>query len=314
MISKDRYTDEVSKADFLRSIARMYYVLGMNQQDIAQKLDIGRSSVARFLAEARENGIVQIHIAPSAETDRHLELEERLQTRYRLKDVIVADSLRPQTFCTVAASYISSILPYSGVVALSGGRTNYSIGQYCVSSGNHEHLHFVQTTGILSEAVPSTAVVQTWAEKFKANAIYLSAPGIVAGKEVRQAILNDISVSTAYQALRKADIAITGIGTKDSNFPDVPNTPLSPFLPQIRENCVGDICLHFYDADGEFCIPALSDLVLGLSVIDFLRIPVRIAAAVGAYKADSITAALRGRLINILITDDATAQILLEMA
>ena len=43
-------------------VARCYYELGMTQQEIAAFAGIGRARVIRLLAEARDKGLVTIHI------------------------------------------------------------------------------------------------------------------------------------------------------------------------------------------------------------------------------------------------------------
>ncbi len=305
--------EETSKADFLRSIARMYYVLGMNQQQIAQKLNIGRSSVARFLAEARDSGIVEIKINGISNSSRELELEDALRSRYKLRDVIVAKHNLLQNFCVVAASYIQSILPYSGIISIGGGTTLHAIGQHLKESAVYNDLQCVQSTGIFSEAVPSTAVVQIWASNLGASPVYLSVPGIVANPEIRKILLQDPMFLQAQQILKNADMCLFGIGTVPQLMEhDQAFSTVRPYEDKIKNNCVGDICFHFYDENGDFCLPEVSDCVFGLSQIDFLRIPVRIAAAIGEEKVPAIRGALTGRLLNVLLTDAPTAQMLLD--
>ena len=53
-------------------------------------------------------------------------------------------------------------------------------------------------------------------------------------------------------------------------------------------------------------------VVVAVSVDDMRRIPNRAAAAAGLHKVDAILGLLRGRLANILITDQTTAEELLR--
>lgn len=77
---------------FLEQIARMYYILDLNQQQIAEQLGIGRSSVARFLNEARKKGVVHFQIDSDSDSYRCQPLERKLLKKTQLKDCVVFQS------------------------------------------------------------------------------------------------------------------------------------------------------------------------------------------------------------------------------
>jgi len=80
----------------------------------------------------------------------------------------------------------------------------------------------------------------------------------------------------------------------------------------LTKGAVGDIGLRFFNARGEKVEDEINDRIIGLDLEQIRRIPRVIAVAGGADKAAVIRAALIGKLINILITDDKTAQLLLQ--
>ncbi len=297
-----------SKTELLRTISQMYYILEMNQQEIAQKLNIGRSSVARFLSEARDAGIVEIRVKGNNDQARDPDLEAELRTQYKLRDAVVISSASLQDYYSLSASYLSSILPYDGIIAVGGGSTLYSIMQLIRTTAAHDKLVCIQSTGIMNEGVPSTAVVQLCAENLSATAKYISLPGIVMDPVMRNQLMQNSMFETDYQSLKQADISICGIGHIDQmEARNYENPVLAPYWDEIRKNCVGDIYFHLYNQNGEFCMPSLSASVCGLSTTDLLKIPVRIGAAIGEEKVAAIKGALTGRLINILLTDSRTA-------
>ena len=51
------------KISLLARIAWMYYIQGLTQEEIARKLDFSRTKVTRLLAQAREEGVVEINIS-----------------------------------------------------------------------------------------------------------------------------------------------------------------------------------------------------------------------------------------------------------
>src|SRR5215218_7355540 len=81
----DRATNLVTSA------ARMYYVDGRDQQEIAAILTVSRSTVSRLLTSARERGIVRISVDEYDPYDRRL--ESRLTDRFGLYRAVVVRTM-----------------------------------------------------------------------------------------------------------------------------------------------------------------------------------------------------------------------------
>ena len=73
----------------LVAAARLYYLEGKSQGEVAKELDVSRSSVSRILAAARERGIVEIRIHPEGSLSRRDDLERELVKRFGLADAVV---------------------------------------------------------------------------------------------------------------------------------------------------------------------------------------------------------------------------------
>src|SRR5690625_4372529 len=76
------------RMSLLVKIARMYHEQGLRQPEIAARLHISQSRVSRFLKEAGALGIVRTVVVPPPGT--FSELEEAVQEKYGLTDVVVA--------------------------------------------------------------------------------------------------------------------------------------------------------------------------------------------------------------------------------
>lgn len=312
LMGKDINKEQTNRKPFLERIARMYYVVGMTQKDIAEQLDIGRSSVARFLSEAREEGIVQIYIGSRTEVTRRSDLENILITRFKLKDAVVAKRSPSSSFRVTVANYLNSILPFQGSIGLSGGRTNYSVGQYMHLCEPRVRLKLVQLTGSAGN-IPSASVVQSWADALHAKPFYIPAPAIVKDKETRNLLLNDEEIKKSYKEIKNIDLSICGIGNIDSDSTILYTNLISNLTREALESkSVGDVNFHFYDTNGNFSIPEISNAVVGASIDDLMRISTRVGIAYGERKVQSILSALKGKIINILLTDETTAQLLLQ--
>lgn len=310
----DKRTKKAQPKDkaFLERIARMYYVIGMTQQEISEQLDIGRSSVARFLSEAHEQGIVQIHVGSETEVTRRSDLENMLTAKFKLKDSLVVKSNSSTSFSGTAAVYLNSLLPFQGTVGLSGGRTIYSVGQYMHLCDARPRLKMVQLTGTAGN-IPSASVVQSWSDALQAKPFFLPSPAIVRDKATRDLLLKDEDIRRSYEEIRNVDLFLCGIGNTDSDS-TILNADLVSNLTRetLESKSVGDVNFHFFDAEGRFSIPEISIAVIGASPDDLMRVPARVGIAYGERKLQAIYSALKGQIVNILLTDEITAQLLLE--
>lgn len=310
-MKKNSHTNETTKKEFLARVARMYYILGMNQKEIAQQLGIGRSSVGRFLSEARKEGVVQIQIGYNANMLRNTDSEHTLIDKYNLKDAVVVKRLPGNNFENIVVDYMNSILPFQGRVGLTGGHTLYQVGQHMHTCESRPDLKLVQLSGNAGN-LPSTSVIQSWSQALKAEPVYIHAPAFANDKETKEIFMQQMQIKKSFDEIKELDMLVVAIGTSDrqatilqlGTIPDLTSDKL-------RKNSVGDISYHFFNEQGHFSMHDISDRLVGASIEDLLTVPVRAAIAYGGNKIPAIKAALVGKLVNILLTDEDTAKELL---
>ncbi|MBN2046341.1 MAG: hypothetical protein JW750_00755 [Anaerolineaceae bacterium] len=84
-------------------------------------------------------------------------------------------------------------------------------------------------------------------------------------------------------------------------------------LALLREhNAAGDILLRFFDHSGKLVKTGLDRRVISMSLEQLRGVNRAIGVAGGKRKYDAILGALRGKWINVLITDHFTANWLLD--
>ncbi|MBN2982451.1 MULTISPECIES: sugar-binding transcriptional regulator [Cohnella] len=309
---------QLSKRSFLERVARMYYILGYNQQEISEQLNVGRSSVARFLQEARDQGVVQFRISSDFESWRCESLESELVGAAGLKDCVVlrSDERAGFSFEALASSYLNSVLPDRGSVGLGWGRTLYAVGTHMHSCDARPDLKLIQLSGGLGakeELVPATSVVQQWSRALHGKALLLPAPAIVSAMESKVRFLDDPSVREIMEETKRVNAAIVGIGHIGSDATIISANLAADLHPELMSSgLAGDIAFHFFDRNGVFsAYERLSERVIGITPEDFLNIELRIGIAHGLQKVQAIRGALLGGLIGILITTEETAKHLL---
>jgi lsr operon transcriptional repressor len=123
--------------------------------------------------------------------------------------------------------------------------------------------------------------------------------------------MRERTVAEALALAARVELAIIGIGTVDSAQSSLLRAGYisDEELRQLLElGAVGDIMARQLDAQGQILDVAVNKRVIGLHDIARLReMPVVMGVAGGVAKAAAILAALRGRYVNVLVTDRDTA-------
>jgi DNA-binding transcriptional regulator LsrR (DeoR family) len=143
----------------------------------------------------------------------------------------------------------------------------------------------------------------------------IPAPGIVASRLVREALLADTSIAETMALAARAEVALVGVGalTSDSVVLQASALLSEEQISELKaRGMVGNIALRFYDADGQPIEHEVNDRIIALDLEQIKGIPRVIGVAGGPDKVESIRAALRGSLIDVLVTDNRTATRLLN--
>ena len=111
------------------------------------------------------------------------------------------------------------------------------------------------------------------------------------------------------------DVAIVGIGELEpsqllKNSGNYYNETMLELLAE--RGAVGDICLHYYDAEGRPVLSREEDPVIGMELEQTRACPHVVALAGGVEKSNAIRGALQGKYIDVLITDYPTARSLIK--
>jgi DNA-binding transcriptional regulator LsrR (DeoR family) len=123
-------------------------------------------------------------------------------------------------------------------------------------------------------------------------------------------LLQDPYVRETIELFDKITLALVGIGSLEPSalVASSGNSFSSEELGIIQQNgVVGDICLRFYDANGKELKEPYGNRVIGIDLDRLSRIRTTIGIAGGKRKFAAILAALRGKWVNTLVTDQFTA-------
>ncbi len=313
-------TIEPALGRLLFKIAQAYYEHGLTQKQIGERYGLSRMKVSRLLKQARDLQIVQITLYPMEPV--HADLEQRLEELFGLDEAIVVtpeddgpESIRRALGYPAAECLLRSLHENSRVTITWGSTLAAVVDAMPVESW--PEVQVVQGLGGLSgPGSPTNAVDLTRriANRLRAKPLLLASPGYVGRKEVRDALMQVSAVVEVLGAATASDIALVGIGA--------PTEDGVVFREQILDEgdlerltakgMVGDIALCFFDKDGRPVADEVSNRLVGLNLEQIRNIPRVIGVAGGEGKVNAIRGALLGKLVDVLVTDAKTAQLLLE--
>ncbi|MBI5952334.1 MAG: sugar-binding transcriptional regulator [Chloroflexi bacterium] len=313
-----------NKIDFrlLTKVSKLYYEDNLNQDEIVTRLHISRSTISRLLAQAREEGVVKIVVVPP--TGIYASLESKIEEKYGVEEVIVTDvpvQDSPQMIArelgAAAANYLFRVVDPNDIVGVSWGYTIRGMVA-ALEPKKYPNLCIVQMTGGIGKPESeshATELCHQMARTLSCKLALLPAPGVVHSKQTCEVYLMDEHVRTAMNLLPGITLAFVGVGSLNSYSISVRDETIltqSDLDEAISNGAVGDIANRFIDADGQPVQVELNERIIGIDLDQLRKIPRVVGVAGGANKVNPIRAALRGKLIDVLITDQTTAEALAE--
>lgn len=317
MLMQNNYSD-----DRLRLAARLYYVDGLGQNEVAKFVKVSQAKVSRLLAMARERGIVRISVADY--DPRRQDLESELVDRLKLSTVIVLKAIDGLSTADLrrAVGHFSSVavdalIKPKDIVALAGGRTIHEL-IHNLPERRNKALTIVQAMGSVDSnvsAFDAQEVGRVMAHRLGGSFHSLNTPAYMPDKRTRDALLKLEQVSAVHGFLSRANLALVGVGTLENSVFIEREVLGSEEIENLKDaGAVGEICGRFIDAEGKECVTSWKDRVMSAEVEQLKKIPLVLAVVSGSDRSQALLAAIRGQLIKGLIIDEAGASALLKAA
>lgn len=312
MTTKDPKAAELYDPERLYAVAQLYYEQDRSQSEIAADLKVSRPTISRMLAHAREIGMVQIrvhrpHVGGSEE------LGERLREALALDAVYLASGLQatpsgPGMQTAVLKALADMNLGEGDSLVISSGKAVYAASR--MELPRLEGVALAPAVGGVAEPEPwhqTNEIVRTIALKTGSTYTPIFA-GAIPSPLMHEALQDDEAFSEVRHAWGRAKGALLGVGS-----PTTGRTSIASAMPQDSlQDSAGDICLHFFDAQGhELEFPG-SDRTVRIPRNLLAGIPYSTAIAVGPEKVGSIIISSSLQMYRRLVTDEATARMILE--
>ncbi len=304
----------------------LYYRQQKHQKEIAEVLGLSSSKVSRLLKRAFDHGLIRVEL----DLPLNPRLGAALVQRFGLRDAAVAPAggrgELKEELGAAAAAYFEKVAANGMRVGLSCGFTLYHTIHHLRARRLRDLTLYPlsgESTLRLVDLSPNT-LVGMMAAKYRPHVAAYALPvqHLASLSEIereRRRLLRDPEVRKIYEAAQTVDIALVGIGFIGEETPGFCSLAeaYGVSVRTLRKlGVVGEINYQPFDATGKVVdrpeLRPLARRILSVSA-DRLEALSRneskyvIAVAGGRQKIHAIRGALRGRLLNVLITDEDTA-------
>ena len=308
-----------SRLDDAARAGWLYFIAGHTQDEIAKMLQVSRASAQRLVSLCLAERLITFRLEhPIAAC---MELAAKLKERFDLVhcEVVPTDPASPQATAGIAercANLLDATLRSETpvIVALGTGRAVRAAVERVtpIDRPNHQLVSLVGTISADGSASFFDTVGRL-ADRTGARHYPMPLPFLMASEDERNRMVRIEPIAKVKAIAAKADLRLIGIGQMDQKA----QVHIDGFVTReelfeiMRLGAIGEVTGWAYDAKGKLIKAGTNKRLTSIPP----EVPAQattIGAALGQAKVPAIRAALLGRLVNGLITDEATARAILE--
>ena len=312
----------IDRERLLVKVSRFYYEQELTQSQISERLRLSRQKVQRLLKQAKDQGIVQVTIRPVI--GAFPDLERKLENRFGLQEAVVIETTNFADQFVVArevgvgaADYLRRVIKPQDSIVVSWGGSLLGMVNALYGSVQRSELNGVKVIqglgglGDPNKEVHAADLTRRLAQVFGGEAVLLPTPAVAGTREARDTYIEDPFVSQVLEQAQSADLAVMGIGAPrlDSILMREGKIVTVQDLENLQQNgAIGDINLRFFDENGKIVQSSFDQRVIGLTLDEIQKIERVVGVAGGQAKVSAIRGSLAGELVDVLVTDQITAQ------
>lgn len=299
--------------------AKLYYIEGYSQKDIATTINVSRATVSRLLNKAIKSGIVTITIKDPQ--TRVPEIANRIRNKYNLKAVYIAETARERDITRknvgdLTANILEDIFVQNMYLGVARGAITYYTARSIVNQHNYR-VDLVQMVGSGFDCVSNiegARLMLRFQQKTLGNCHVLNAPIMVRNRQTRDTLIEEDSIRKTMNLYRLLGVGLFKIDNVRSNLS---YQLCDPWITradalQLRElSAVGSICGLYFDKHGQCCSAGINDRRIGIAMEEIRKIPLAIGMTCGDNMSAATDAVLKSGLLNALIIDEELAMSLI---
>jgi DNA-binding transcriptional regulator LsrR (DeoR family) len=325
-VRHDRRDRALSDLATLVRVSRLYYELGETQEAIAALIGVTRPQVSRLLKEARAQGVVEIRIVDRSAVESAA--GEALRSMFGLRAVHLAPTLDGPSELTrrrvgrLAGEVLRGAIRDGMVVGIGDGSAVSAVADELATGagagtgpgaggGTQIDATIVPLCGGFWRAGAGDEPFRRIADALGASVQALHAPGLLDDAVVRDALCAHAGVRSVIDLWARVDVALFGIGGPAWSEASVGRAALGEIT---AGNAVGELLIAPFAIDGRLVGDSLRTRTVAFDARALPDVSLTIGVAEGRGKVAPILGALRGRFVNVLVTDVRTAEAVLDLA
>lgn len=312
--------NDIDDYKVLYKILRMYFMDNFNQREIAEKLNLSRIKVNRYINYARKNNLVEIHLNIPPQGNAPLELA--IEQNFGLNECrIVATSANPEATLKLMALELSTIfdriIKKNDYLGVSWGTTIEAMAKY-IRVKKKKDLKVIPITGgagIEGSGRFSNFVTKAIADQFDGMSYMINVPAVLDTKEARIIIEKDKQLKILFDLTRRISIVLVGIGdiSTEMSLCKIGVLKKRDINYLTRKGAIGMVNMLCIDKNGNHLKNNIDERMINIFPEKLIKkARTSIGVAIGDKKVEVIRAALKGKIINTLITDENTAEKLMR--
>lgn len=320
---KRRASGQVSGDEIVVEAAWLYYHDGLNQNEIADRLDVSRATVVNYLQEAREKNYIRVTMAPDVFMGH--KLSHQLREKFNLKAAFIVPNgqgdiqARLTRAARGAAEWLPDLVAPGDKLGVAWGQTIYEMAELLVSSANVTipDVEVAQLVGSMATPYGFTAEICSahLAQGLGAACINLHAPAIVTNVDLARQLRAEPIIKNQLAALEQCNKAVFAAGSVNANSHVVMSgiATEDDLKTYVDKGACGVLCGRFVDQAGKPVHGPLDDRMIGIELEKLTHLETGLLVSVGEDKAHAMAAVMNGGYATHLVTDAETAQLILAL-
>lgn len=318
VIIRRRNAAQVSGESIVIEAVWMYYHDGLNQAEIAKRLEVSRATVVNYLQEAREKGYIRISLAPEIFSGHQLAEDLRENFGLQAAFVVPNGASGESSLMRVArgaAEWLPSLLKAGDRLGVAWGRTVYEVAE-ALNQTRLKDVTVSQLVGSMSSPYGFAAEICSahMAQNLGAKCINLHAPAVLGDPALAERLRNEPIIHEQLEALSQCNKAIFAAGScnPDSHIVGSGVASAQDLAWYVAHGATGVLCGRFINAIGEAIPGPLDDRMIGVTLDKLQGLDIGLLVSDGADKIVPMLAAIAGGYVTHVVTSTDTARGMLE--
>jgi len=311
----------------LYRVAEDYYVKNRIQREIAEELGVSRVQVSKYLKMAKERGLIRVEvISPQLTEEQQAVYNSKFKDRFSIEKVLIAPGCSHEVALRARLSSFAEKYVFENIedpdttVGLGWG---HSVCDFAENIGMYQRpsWRIVPLAGgstfASSKYYNTNHIVHVFAEKLEAQAVLLYLPFLMEPDKYRDSRSFSEEYDRVHSIWEQLDLVVCGVGNPRNliQSPYFRSEIIKEYIDEMeQQQVVGDLLTHCFDIDGRYIRCGIEDRMVNVDFEQVRRAKKKVIITLGDDRIEALIGAMNAQLVDVLVTDQSTADGILSYA